>query len=97
MSPAGKGFRWLREVALTGDFVMATLNRLLVSRKQLRELGVPISYAHIDRLESRGRFPRRIKLGSYRGSRVVWRYEDVIAWVEKCAAETEPLQDDDVS
>lgn len=76
---------------------MTTLNRLLVSRKQLRELGVCISFAHIDRLERRGRFPRRIKLGGYRGSRVVWRYDEIIAWVEKCAAETPPLKDDDVS
>jgi prophage regulatory protein len=82
---------------LTGAFVMTSLGRLLVNRKQLRELGICICPAHIDRLESRGKFPRRIKLGSYRGSRVVWRYEEILAWIEERARQTPPLKDDDVS
>lgn len=73
------------------------LERLLVNRKQLRELGVCLSFAHIDRLEKRGRFPRRIKLGNHRYSRVVWRYDDILAWIEERAAETPLLNDDDVS
>jgi predicted DNA-binding transcriptional regulator AlpA len=77
--------------------VMSKLERLLVSRKQLRELGVCISFAHIDLLEKRRKFPQRIKLGSYRGSRVVWRYDEIVAWIEKCASETAPLKDDEVS
>jgi len=77
---------------------MTKMERVLVSRKQLRELGVCISFAHIDRLEKRKKFPARIKLGSYRGSRVVWRYDDVIAWIEECAKKTPALVDnDDVS
>ena len=58
-----------------------TLERLLVNRKQLREIGVCLSYAQIDRLEKRGQFPRRIKLGEYRESRVVWRYKEVLDWI----------------
>jgi predicted DNA-binding transcriptional regulator AlpA len=73
---------------------MATMERLLVSRKQLRDLGICICFAHIDRLERRGEFPRRIKLGGYRGSRVVWRYEEIVAWIEQCAVKTAPLLDD---
>ena len=67
------------------------LERLLVNRKQLRELGVCLSFAHIDRLEKRGRFPRRIKLGNHRESRVVWRYKEVLDWIEARAAQTPPL------
>jgi hypothetical protein len=36
---------------------MAKLDQRLVSRKQLRELGICISYVHIDRLEREGKFP----------------------------------------
>lgn len=73
---------------------MSTNGRLLVSRKGLRELGIPLSPTHIDRLEKRKRFPERIKLGVHRESRVVWRYDEVVAWIEKCSKETPPLKDD---
>lgn len=73
------------------------LERLLVNRKQLRDLGVCICPAHIDRLEKRGKFPKRIKLGDYRESRVVWRYSEVLAWIEERAEQTPPLKNDDVS
>jgi|GEM_PF-6172117 len=71
-----------------------TLERLLVNRKQLREIGVCLSYAQIDRLEKRGKFPRRIKLGDYRESRVVYRFGDVLDWIEERAKRTAPLKDD---
>jgi predicted DNA-binding transcriptional regulator AlpA len=71
-----------------------TLERLLVNRKQLREIGVCLSYAQIDRLEKRGQFPRRIKLGEYRESRVVYRYGEVLDWIEERAKRTAPLKDD---
>ena len=72
-----------------------TLERLLVSRKQLRELGVPYSFQHLDRLERAGEFPRRIKLGRHRGSRVVWRYKEVLDWLEGRALNTPPLKAED--
>jgi prophage regulatory protein len=72
-----------------------TLERLLVSRKQLRELGVPYSFQHLDRLERAGEFPRRIKLGRHRGSRVVWRYKEVLDWLEARALSTPPLLAED--
>ena len=85
-----------RDGALTGASTM-TMDRLLVSRKQLREIGVCLSFAHIDRLEKRGKFPRRIKLGTHRESRVVWRYPEVLGWIEERAKETPPLINDEVS
>jgi len=65
-----------------------------VNRKQLRELGVCLSFAQLDRLEKRGKFPRRIKLGEYRESRVVYRYKEVLDWIEERARRTAPLKDD---
>lgn len=76
-----------------GDITM-TMAPQLVSRKQLRELGIALSFTQIDRLEKRGRFPSRIKLGWHRESRVVWRYEEVLAWIEQRAANKAPLKDD---
>jgi prophage regulatory protein len=56
-----------------------TIERLLVSKKDLRALGIPYSFAHIARLEAAGRFPKRIRLGQ---CRVAWLYEDVVNWVQ---------------
>lgn len=56
------------------------LERLLVSKKDLRTLGIPYSFAHIARLEAAGRFPKRIRLGQ---CRVAWLYEDVVKWVQE--------------
>ena len=54
--------------------------RLLVSKKDLRTLGIPYSFAHIARLEAAGLFPKRIRLGQ---CRVAWLYEDVLNWVQE--------------
>jgi hypothetical protein len=35
------------------------MQRLLVSKKDLKEFGVPYSFSHIARLEAAGRFPKR--------------------------------------
>ena len=56
------------------------IERLLVSKKDLHSLGIPYSFAHIARLESAGRFPKRIRLGQ---CRVAWLYEDVVNWVQE--------------
>ena len=57
-----------------------TLERLLVSKKELKTLGIPYSFAHIARLEAAGKFPSRIRLGQCRVAR---KYEDVLHWVEE--------------
>ena len=51
----------------------------LLSKKQLREI-VLYSPAHIQRLEKAGLFPKRIKLGPHRSSRVGWLEDEVMAW-----------------
>lgn len=40
---------------------------------------VPYSKMQLNRLEARGAFPRRIKLGA---GRVVWKMSEVMAWLE---------------
>ena len=71
-----------------------TLERLLVDRNQLRKLGITLCLAEIDRREKRGEWPRRIKAGSHRNSRVYYWYKDIVALIEKWATETPPSNDD---
>lgn len=59
------------------------LERLLVSKKDLKALGIPYSFQHIARLEKAGKFPRRVQLGA---CRVAWRYTEVRAWVAERVA-----------
>ena len=54
----------------------------LLSKKQLKEL-VLYSHQHIQRLENDGLFPKRVRLGNYRGSRVGWIESEVRAWLQE--------------
>ena len=54
----------------------------LISKKQLKEL-VLYSPQHIQRLEHQGQFPKRVRLGSYQGSRVGWIESEVRAWLQE--------------
>ena len=56
-------------------------NLRLLSKKQVKEL-VLYSYAHIDRLEEEGLFPRRVRLSHYRTGRVGWLEVEIFAWIE---------------
>ena len=49
------------------------------SKKQLREI-VLLSPTHVDREEKAGKFPKRVRLGPYRTSRVGWPKREVHAW-----------------
>ena len=49
----------------------------LLTKKEVRDR-TTISFAQIDRLEHRGLFPRRVKLGF----RVAWVEDEVDAWIE---------------
>ena len=49
------------------------------SKKELRGI-VLWSPTQIDREESEGRFPKRVRLGPYRTSRVGWPKREVHAW-----------------
>ena len=48
----------------------------LISKKQVREM-VSYSFAHIDRLEERGEFPKRVKLGHRRA----WVLSEIQDWI----------------
>ena len=61
-----------------------TYERLLVSKKELKALGIPYSFQHIARLEKAGKFPKRIMLGQ---CRVAWLYKEVCEWIEERVAQ----------
>ncbi len=58
---------------------MSTLR--LLSKKQVKEL-VLYSHQHIQRLEHAGLFPKRVRLGNFRGSRVGWIESEIRAWLQ---------------
>jgi prophage regulatory protein len=60
--------------------VTMTIQRLLVTKKDLKALGIPYCPAHIARLEGKGLFPKRIKLGA---CRVAWQLQEVLNWIEE--------------
>ncbi len=49
----------------------------LLSKRQVRDR-VLYSYAHIDRLEKAGLFPKRVRLGQ---SRVGWVEDEIVEWI----------------
>ena len=54
--------------------------RKLVSKKELRTVyGIPYCFAHIARLESAGKFPKRLRLGE---CRVAWFADEVEEWID---------------
>jgi prophage regulatory protein len=57
---------------------------LLLTRSDLRGLGIHYSPAHLLRLEGASRFPRRVRLSTLR---VAWLQEEVLGWIEQRAAE----------
>lgn len=54
------------------------IERLLVSKKELKTIGIPYSPQHIARLEKAKQFPKRIELGQ---CRVAWRYSEICEWI----------------
>ncbi len=60
------------------------MQRKLIDKKGLKELGIPYSGTHINRLEALGKFPTRVQLGE---CRVVWVYEEVVGWIESRVAQ----------
>ena len=63
-----------------------SMNLRLLSKKQVKEI-VLYSYAHIDRLEKAGQFPKRVRLSRYRTGRVGWLEAEIRAWLESRLAE----------
>lgn len=50
----------------------------IITRKELKLL-VPYSSQHVGRLEKKGQFPKRIKIGD---RRVGWWLHEVMAWLQ---------------
>lgn len=63
------------------------LDRLLVSKKEIKTLGIPYSFQHISRLEKAGQFPQRVQLGQ---CRVAWCYKEICQWIEERIARRDP-------
>ena len=51
-----------------------------LSKAQVRDR-VQLSYAEIARREKAGKFPMRLRLGSYRNSRAVWLEIEIDTWM----------------
>ena len=68
------------------------IERLLVSKKELKTLGIPYSPQHIARLEKAGQFPQRVKLGQ---CRVAWSYKEVCEWIDERIARRDPAHQAD--
>jgi prophage regulatory protein len=62
-----------------------------LTKRQVREL-TTLSFTQIDRLEADGKFPKRMRLGKYPNSRVVWIEEEILEWMRERIAEREPLR-----
>lgn len=57
------------------------MTQKLVSKKDLKLVyGIPYSFQHIARLESAGKFPKRIRLGL---CRVAWLSAEVEGWIDE--------------
>lgn len=55
----------------------------LLSKRQVKEL-VLYSFAHIDRLEKAGKFPKRVTLGP---NRVGWIEQEILDWIKRLVEE----------
>ena len=62
-----------------------------LSKRQVREL-TTLSFTQIDQLEAAGKFPKRMRLGNYPNSRVVWLEEEILEWMRERVAKREPLR-----
>ena len=60
------------------------VQKRLVTRKELREFGVPYSSVHLTRLEKAGDFPKRVHLSQHR---VVWDLSEIEEWYAGKAAQ----------
>lgn len=58
----------------------------LLSKKQVKEI-VLFSYAHIERMEKAGRFPKRVRLSPHPRGRCGYVEAEVLAWLAARIAE----------
>lgn len=57
----------------------------LLTKKLVRDK-VGFSFAHIDRLENEGKFPKRVRIGH----RVFWVEQELDAWIAEHVAKRTP-------
>lgn len=62
---------------------MSDENRRLLSRDDLKKLGVSYSNVHLLRLEEIGAFPRRIHITP---ARVAWIESEILTFIDRCIA-----------
>lgn len=55
----------------------------LVGYDELKQMGVPYTKTHLNRLANAGEFPKPIKLGPARNSRKAWLKDDIDAWLQQ--------------
>ena len=53
-----------------------------LSKREVRDK-VQLSFAEIARREKKGKFPKRLRLGTYRNSRTVWLEELIDEWMDE--------------
>jgi hypothetical protein len=70
-----------------------TVQKLLVSRNELRQMGLDYSSTHFGRLEEAGELTP-IKLGHFRAARVFYRMDEVTALIAKYTRKRERRSDD---
>ncbi len=66
-----------------------TIERRLVTYRDLKDLGVPYTRQHLSRLEKQSPpgFPRRVRLGQ---CRVAWLWAEIEAWLQARLNDREP-------
>jgi hypothetical protein len=48
----------------------------------LRSFGITWSHIQIRRLQKQGAFPKSVKLGPAQNSRIAWRTQDILDWID---------------
>jgi prophage regulatory protein len=55
------------------------VGRIFVSYPGLKDLGIPFTRVHLNRLISAGKFPAPVALST---QRIAWKIGDIEAWIE---------------
>jgi predicted DNA-binding transcriptional regulator AlpA len=62
----------------------------LIGGKELQALGIRFSRAYLLKLEKRGQFPQRVRLGP---NSVAWRLDEIQQWIEMRSAARGPQRE----
>jgi prophage regulatory protein len=64
--------------------IPTAIARRLINFKELRAIGIGFSREHLWRLEAKGQFPRRVKLGF---QKTAWFEDEILKWLAERADE----------